>query len=209
MRTIVKGKNIDVPDHIRRVRRAQARAGSSGSSTTAAMPSSSSPSSGIEALRTRTSSRSRSSSTGRRCGPTRRPNHRAGVDEVVDKVERRAVDHHEKPRLRARPAEEKAILRRIADGTAETRSRTADRQDEAVRDRADVRGGRASPGWRSSATSSSSSSTPRPSASDPLPPRRRRLRGDRAGRRRRVHEGSRPRRRSVARRAGDHATATP
>jgi putative sigma-54 modulation protein len=44
--------------------------------------------------------------------------HRAGVDEVVDKLERRAVDHLEKPRLRARPEQEKQILRRIADGTS-------------------------------------------------------------------------------------------
>jgi putative sigma-54 modulation protein len=47
------------------------------------------------------------------------PSHRAGVDEVVDKLERRAVDHREKPRVRARPVQEKAILRKIADGTAE------------------------------------------------------------------------------------------
>ena len=40
------------------------------------------------------------------------------IDEVVDKVERQAVDHKEKPRLRARPEEEKQILRRLADGTA-------------------------------------------------------------------------------------------
>jgi putative sigma-54 modulation protein len=46
--------------------------------------------------------------------------HRAGVDEVVDKLERRAVDHREKPRVRARPIEEKAILRQLADGTADT-----------------------------------------------------------------------------------------
>lgn len=46
--------------------------------------------------------------------------HRAGVDEVVDKLERRAVDHREKPRIRARPEQEKQILRRIADGTATT-----------------------------------------------------------------------------------------
>ena len=46
--------------------------------------------------------------------------HRAGVDEVVDKLERRAVDHREKPRVRARPEQEKQILRRIADGTAST-----------------------------------------------------------------------------------------
>jgi putative sigma-54 modulation protein len=45
--------------------------------------------------------------------------HRAGVDEVVDKLERRAVDHREKPRHRSRPAEEKDILRKLADGTAE------------------------------------------------------------------------------------------
>ena len=43
----------------------------------------------------------------------------AAIDEVVDKVERRAVDHREKPRVRARPPQEKDILRRIADGTAE------------------------------------------------------------------------------------------
>lgn len=46
--------------------------------------------------------------------------HQAGVDEVVDKLERRAVDHREKPRVRARPVEEKQILARIADGTATT-----------------------------------------------------------------------------------------
>jgi putative sigma-54 modulation protein len=45
--------------------------------------------------------------------------HEAGIDTVVDKIERRAVDYKEKPRLRARPEEEKQILRRIADGTAE------------------------------------------------------------------------------------------
>ena len=46
--------------------------------------------------------------------------HRAGVDEVVDKLERRAVDHREKPRHRSRPVEEKDILRKLADGTAES-----------------------------------------------------------------------------------------
>jgi putative sigma-54 modulation protein len=47
------------------------------------------------------------------------PSYQAGIDTVVDKIERRAVDHREKPRLRSRPIEEKQILRRIADGTAE------------------------------------------------------------------------------------------
>jgi putative sigma-54 modulation protein len=45
--------------------------------------------------------------------------HTAGVDEVVDKLERRAVDHREKPRIRARPTEEKHLLSRIADGTSD------------------------------------------------------------------------------------------
>ena len=39
------------------------------------------------------------------------------LDDVVDKIERQAVDHKEKPRLRARPEEEKQILRRLADGS--------------------------------------------------------------------------------------------
>ncbi len=45
--------------------------------------------------------------------------HEAAIDLVVDKVERQAVDHREKPRVRARPIEEKHILSRLADGTAE------------------------------------------------------------------------------------------
>lgn len=43
--------------------------------------------------------------------------YQAALDDVVDKVERQAVDHREKPRLRARPLEERQLLRRIADGT--------------------------------------------------------------------------------------------
>ena len=55
---------------------------------------------------------------GRAAGPT----HKAGIDEVVDKMERRAVDFREKPRSgRVRPPEEKELLRRIADGTADER----------------------------------------------------------------------------------------
>jgi putative sigma-54 modulation protein len=45
--------------------------------------------------------------------------YQAALDEVVDKVERQAVDHRSKPRLRARPEQEKQILRRLADGTAD------------------------------------------------------------------------------------------
>ena len=43
--------------------------------------------------------------------------YQAALDEVVDKVERRAVDYREKPRLRARPIEEQHLLARIADGS--------------------------------------------------------------------------------------------
>ena len=43
--------------------------------------------------------------------------YQAALDNVVDKVERQAVDYKEKPRLRARPEEEKQILRRLADGS--------------------------------------------------------------------------------------------
>ncbi|OGN81573.1 MAG: ribosomal subunit interface protein [Chloroflexi bacterium GWC2_73_18] len=51
-------------------------------------------------------------------GVARAATHRAAVDVVLDRLERRAIAHREKPRLRARPNEEKAILRSIADGTA-------------------------------------------------------------------------------------------
>jgi putative sigma-54 modulation protein len=45
--------------------------------------------------------------------------YQAALDEVLDKVERQAIDHREKPRVRARPEEEKTLLRKIADGTSE------------------------------------------------------------------------------------------
>jgi putative sigma-54 modulation protein len=43
--------------------------------------------------------------------------YQAALDIVIDKVERRAVDHKSKPRIYARDAEEKRILSSIADGT--------------------------------------------------------------------------------------------
>ena len=45
--------------------------------------------------------------------------YQAALDVVVDKVERQAIDFKEKPRVRARPEEEKEILRSIADGTSD------------------------------------------------------------------------------------------
>ena len=52
-------------------------------------------------------------------GRSAAPSFEAGLDGLLDKMERRAVDHRSKPRLRARPVQEKALLRRLADGTAE------------------------------------------------------------------------------------------
>jgi len=42
----------------------------------------------------------------------------AALDEVVDKLERQAVDHRRKPRLRSRAPAEKSLLRSLADGTS-------------------------------------------------------------------------------------------
>lgn len=45
--------------------------------------------------------------------------YQAALDVVVDKVERLAVEHKSKPRVRSRPEEEKSLLRKLADGTAD------------------------------------------------------------------------------------------
>jgi putative sigma-54 modulation protein len=45
--------------------------------------------------------------------------YQAAIDVVVDKAERQAVDFKEKPRVRSRPEEEKTLLRTIADGTSD------------------------------------------------------------------------------------------
>lgn len=43
--------------------------------------------------------------------------YQSALDTVIDKVERRAVDHKSKPRVHSRPEEEKRLLSSIADGT--------------------------------------------------------------------------------------------
>jgi putative sigma-54 modulation protein len=119
LRTIVKGKNFDVPDRVRAyTERKMARLERMLDDRTDALVELS-----VEQHRSQSDSHI-VEVTLVIDGRTLRthaaaPTHRAGVDEVVDKVERRAVDHREKPRLRARPEQEKQILRRIADGTAE------------------------------------------------------------------------------------------
>ena len=120
MRTIVKGKNIDVPDHIRRyTERKLARLERMLDDRSDALVElsveqhrSAADSHIVEVTLVIDGKTLRTHAAG--------GTHRAGVDEVVDKLERRAVDHREKPRIRARPDQEKALLRQIADGTAES-----------------------------------------------------------------------------------------
>ncbi len=120
MRTIVKGKNFDVPDHIRRyTERKLARLERILDDRSDALVElsveqhrSAADSHIVEVTLVIDGKTLRTHAAG--------GTHREGVDEVVDKLERRAVDHREKPRLRARPDEEKAILRTIADGTSDT-----------------------------------------------------------------------------------------
>lgn len=118
MRTIVKGKNFDVPDADRRyveqkMRRLERLLGDRSDALVE-----------LSAEKHRSAADSRIVEVtlvidGRPLrGVARAATHRAAADEVVDKLERRAVGHKEKPRLRARPEEAKQILRTLADGTA-------------------------------------------------------------------------------------------
>jgi putative sigma-54 modulation protein len=119
VRTIVKGKNIEVPESVRRyAERKLARLERILDDRSDALVELS-----VEKHRSQDDSRivevtlvidgrtlrSRAAAV----------SHQAAIDTVVDKVERQAVDHREKPRVRARPIEEKQLLRQLADGTAE------------------------------------------------------------------------------------------
>jgi len=119
VRTIVKGKNIDVPDNIRSyAERKMSRLERILDDRSEALVELS-----VEQHRSQADSRIVEVTLVIDGKPLRThaaaPTHRAGIDEVVDKLERRAVDHREKPRVRARPLEEKTILAKLADGTAE------------------------------------------------------------------------------------------
>ena len=119
MRTIVKGKNIDVAEPVRRyAERKLARLGRFLDDRSDALVELS-----VERHRSRDDSRivevtlvidgrtlrSRAAAV----------SHQAAIDTVVDKLERQAIDHREKPRVRSRPIEEKQLLRELADGTSE------------------------------------------------------------------------------------------
>jgi putative sigma-54 modulation protein len=119
VRTIVKGKNLDVPDAVRQyAERKMRRLERFLDDRTEAVLEIS-----VEHHRSADDSRiaevtlviDGQALRGRADAVT----YEAAIDEVVDKVERRAVDHREKPRVRGRGPEEKGILSRIADGTAD------------------------------------------------------------------------------------------
>ena len=96
------------------------------------------------------------------------PTHQAGIDAVLDKIERRAVDHRETSRVRKSSetvrgggrAELEAQARRERRGARAARS---SRSSASTSSRCSRR--TRSPGWRSSATASSCSSTRRTSGS--------------------------------------------
>jgi putative sigma-54 modulation protein len=103
MRTIVKGKNVEVPDRVRSyAERKLHRLERLLDDRTDAI---------AEVTLVIDGRTLRSHAVG--------ISYQAALDDVVDKVERQAVDYKEKPRLRARPEEEKRILRDLADGTSE------------------------------------------------------------------------------------------
>ena len=134
-------------------------AGSSASSMTAPTRRSSSRSSSIGAPRTPTSSTSPWSSMGRRCAARRpRQPHKAGIDAVVDKIERRAVDHRETSRVR-KSSETGSGRWRRAGARHRRGGRTAGRRSSRSSASTSSRCSRRtrSPGWRSSATRSSCS----------------------------------------------------
>jgi putative sigma-54 modulation protein len=128
VKTIVKGKNFEVPDHIRRhtERKMQRLERLLDDQSDAVVELS------VEHHRSTEDSHLVDVTLvagGRPLhGHAAAGSHQAGIDVVVDKLERQLVDLKEKPRIRARPNEEKAILRRIADGTAE-----GDREREIVK----------------------------------------------------------------------------
>jgi putative sigma-54 modulation protein len=119
VRTIVKGKNLDVPDAVRQyAERKMRRLERFLDDRTEAILEIS-----VENHRSADDSRIAEVTLvidGQALrGRAEAVTYEAAIDEVVDKVERRAVDHREKPRIRARGIEEKGILQRIADGTAD------------------------------------------------------------------------------------------
>ena len=119
MRTIVKGKNVEVPERVReyaerKLRRIERLTDDR-----------------TDAILELSNEMHRSASDAHRADLTlvidgaaihshaTGGTYQAALDTVLDKAERQAVEHKRKPRVHARAEEEKQILRRIADGTPE------------------------------------------------------------------------------------------
>lgn len=124
MRTIVKGKNAEIPDHVReyaerKIKRID-RLLDDQTDATVELWSEHHKSAADSHLAEVTLVIHGQVLRSRAAGTT----YEAAIDEVIDKVERQAVDHKEKPRLRARPEEEKQILSRLADGSEGPRRET-------------------------------------------------------------------------------------
>jgi putative sigma-54 modulation protein len=119
MRTIVKGKNVEVPERVReyatrklrRLERVLDDRTDAIVEFSNEMHRSASDAHIAEVTLIIDGRTLRSSAAG--------ISYQAALDDVVDKVERRAVEYKSKPRVRARPDEEKQLLRQLADGTAE------------------------------------------------------------------------------------------
>ena len=119
MRTIVKGKNFEVPDALRQyVERKFQRMERMLDDRTDALIE-------LSVEQRRSTQESHIVDVGLVIdgrplrGHATAATHREGIDEVLDKLERQAADFKAKPRVRARGEEEKQILRRLADGTAD------------------------------------------------------------------------------------------
>ena len=130
MRTIVKGKNIDVPDRVRQYaeRKLDRIARLLGGASDASDRSQALLELSVEHHRSGDDSHI-AEMTLVIDGQTVRSHaagstHQAAIDMLTDRLERRTVDHKQKPRVRARPAEARELLTRIADGTADTRRDT-------------------------------------------------------------------------------------
>ena len=130
MRTIVKGKNIDVPVRVReyaerkldRIERllGEGSGDATGDRSQALLELSVEHHRSAEASHIAEMTLVIDGQTLRSHAAA--PTHQAAIDELTDKIERRTVTHKEKPRLRARPPEAKELLAKIADGTSDART---------------------------------------------------------------------------------------
>ena len=117
MKTIVKGKNAEIPERVReyaelKIRRIERLLDDQTDATVELWNEqhrSATDSHFAEVTLVINGQVLRSRATG--------SSYQEALDGVVDRVERQAVEHKEKPRLRARPEQEKQILRRLADGS--------------------------------------------------------------------------------------------